>query len=455
MVLIERSRARLRALLLTSTVFIACGAPPVSAQVAGQVSPPPVRQPIDDNGVDVLRGTLNVALTDVTIGPNDYHGLAYRRIGDIYSEMAVIEGTPGGGGLTVTIEGVSDGFYQSGNGYVSTEGSGATLAYAGGLYIYTSSDGTVARFAGNSGYQYPFYEGEFARLASITYPDGTVRAYTYRVQTYCYGGYEGTCQSPLTYVARLQSVRSSTGYQLAIRYASDAQRLDDQTYPDWGRPTSVTAINNAVDYCDPSALTCSLANDWPTATYANGTATDAMGRPIVAHVTATYDGGQVATATRDGITYAYAYSDNGSTRTTTVTDPTGARETYVGDLTTGLLSSHADALGHVTAYAHDGSGRVTAITFPEGNAVGYAYDARGNVTQTTVMPKPGSTLPAIVTTAGYDATCANQKTCNKPNWTRDARGSQTDYGYDGTHGGLLSVTAPPGASGVRPQTRYT
>jgi hypothetical protein len=51
-------------------------------------------------------------------------------------------------------------------------------------------------------------------------------------------------------------------------------------------------------------------------------------------------------------------------------------------------------------------------------------DARDNVTQTEAVPKSGTGLPSIVTTASYDSTCSNPITCNQPNprsSTRPAR----------------------------------
>ena len=38
--------------------------------------------------------------------------------------------------------------------------------------------------------------------------------------------------------------------------------------------------------------------------------------------------------------------------------------------------------------------------------------------------------------------------------TTDARGNVTDYTYDSTHGGVLTVTAPAPTGTTRPQTRY-
>ena len=46
--------------------------------------------------------------------------------------------------------------------------------------------------------------------------------------------------------------------------------------------------------------------------------------------------------------------------------------------------------------------------------------------------------------------------CNKPNFTIDAKGNQTDYAYDTTHGGVTTVSLPAPSSGAaRPSTTYT
>ena len=71
------------------------------------------------------------------------------------------------------------------------------------------------------------------------------------------------------------------------------------------------------------------------------------------------------------------------------------------------------------------------------------------------MPKPGSPLVDGNLYANYDATCAIPVKCNKPNWVKDALGNETDYAYDPTHGGVLTVTLPADLNGIRPQTRYT
>ncbi|EZP56508.1 RHS repeat domain-containing protein [Sphingomonas sp. RIT328] len=75
------------------------------------------------------------------------------------------------------------------------------------------------------------------------------------------------------------------------------------------------------------------------------------------------------------------------------------------------------------------------------------------MTQTQVVAKPGSGAPTLTTSASFP--CSTAATCNKPAWTKDAKGAQTDYGYDNTTGNVTSVTAPANPSGLRPTTTYS
>jgi YD repeat-containing protein len=173
-------------------------------------------------------------------------------------------------------------------------------------------------------------------------------------------------------------------------------------------------------------------------------------------MTFTYLSGRVsAIATPAGVTQ-YASSDAGGVRTVTVTDPLSHATTYTFDIASQRMTSVMDANNHTTSAQYDSNGRLTRVTKPEGNYIQVTYDARGNVTESRMVAKAGSSLSDIVTTAGYDTTCTNPKTCNQPNWTRDAKLNQTDYTYDATHGGVLTITSPaPSVGVVRPQTRYS
>jgi YD repeat-containing protein len=111
----------------------------------------------------------------------------------------------------------------------------------------------------------------------------------------------------------------------------------------------------------------------------------------------------------------------------------------------------------VTSFTHDAANRMTQVIAPEGNKRVLTYDARGNLLKTTAVPKTGYPGTAsIITSAGYPSTCANVVTCNKPTYSRDAKGNQTDYTYNSSTGLVATVTsAAPVAGGIRPQTRYT
>jgi len=80
-------------------------------------------------------------------------------------------------------------------------------------------------------------------IAKIVQPDGRILNYYY------YGTPSGT--SPIL------SITSNTGYMLKYIYSGT---------PVFGSETSVVAINRAYETCDPAAVSCTLANAWPTAT---------------------------------------------------------------------------------------------------------------------------------------------------------------------------------------------
>ena len=172
-----------------------------------------------------------------------------------------------------------------------------------------------------------------------------------------------------------------------------------------------------------------------------------------------------------GKVWNYAYSEyyyydqysvpeyrNVRLETVTSTDPLGHTKTVVSRTDMGHIESITTAAGTITYGYNYGANWLTSVTYPEGNKETFVYDARGNITEKHSVPKTSSGLSESVVTAGYDTTCSNIKTCNQPNWVKDARGNQTDYTYDANHGGVLTVTSPAvtvGGSSVRPQKRFT
>lgn len=444
-------------------------------------APPPVRSAVDENGVDVTRGTYTFTQPGVSIGPAYPHGLAFANENyGVGTSPGVVSSLQSSGSTYIaSVGGDSDSFTLSGGVFTPTEANGASLSLSGSLYTYTSRNGMTARFTQVAAWGQPL-----ARPDYVQFPNGTRVTYTYRnVTNYCPGGVEGgICPAEGGYrlAYRLQSITNNHGYQLHLTYATNT--LNDlntsTTYEEWTRLTSVTALNNAVDYCDPAADSCTTSQTWPSVSYdtSNGTVTDPAGQVTTytssgstfgiqlpgsssPDISVTTSSGEVASVTRFGITFSYSVSISGTNRTTTVTDPDGGTRVYVTNTTSLRLTSFTDELSRTTTYAYDSNGRLTSVTYPAGNSVQYTYDlnsgvTRGNVVETRRVAASGSGLPDIVTTAGFDSTCSNPVTCNRPNSVTDARGNTTDFTYDSTHGGVLTATGPPPTSGaIPPQTR--
>lgn len=178
-----------------------------------------------------------------------------------------------------------------------------------------------------------------------------------------------------------------------------------------------------------------------------------------------------------GAPWNYSWSDGVSYREIAAASPTGGARTYRSNFapnpfmqpgsscftpqTPGDVLAQSDELTRQSTFEYNAARSPTQALVPEGNGYSYSYDGRGNVTMVTRLPKAGQGLTAtVVYKADYDVTCVHPVKCNKPNWTQDAKGYlagyRTDYEYDTTHGGVLSMTLPPARpNGVRPQTRYS
>ena len=488
-----------------------CDAP----KVVAQSRPPqaPVYSVSDRNDVDLLSGTLHTRMTDLSIGqgksalvhslwfdatpipvaagPAEYSPIVgaipgfdsfYWRLFTMPQSATYMNGSY----ITTYLAGFGDAFelfYQSGSAYISLSQKGATLvANANGTWTYTDRDRVATTFGGLA-------------PTKVTYPDARVLTITQKTVPGVTGG------------RRVQSVTRSDGLQLKYNYAANGTPTNSNVST-WLQLVGITAINNAVDYCDPAADTCALSVAWPTATYArslppSGTGSiltvtdpalrvtrytfDSQGRitgikwPSSAsadNLSYTYcdnscyvidqSGGatfpnMIQNVVRDGSPWTYSFGPGGGYSFSYYgsTSPVGGRKTA------SLAATFAPQTTFVTAFFklidEDGTtyyadptlftGRITTVTKPEGGGASYGYDSRGNVTGVSVGPNTGFTDPAIQVSAGYDPTCAIPVKCNKPNWVRDALQNQTDYTYDPTHGGILTVTSPA-VNGIRAQKRY-
>lgn len=462
---IRHARRSATALMLLGTT--AAAALTGTAQAQTQTTSAPLRKFTDENGVDLLTGAFT-AQAGFSIGDSE-SGLAYLREirGGLYHDNMLGDIKVNGSTYTVSLEGSVETFTLSGSTFTPAEQRGSTLTLSGQSYTYRRSDGTTATYQTPPANYYQFGNAAGIVISSLVYPSGKALTFGYSV-----GSFTPSGAPNLIYGRRLGSVSSNTGY--AVYFSYESNTVSSATIHLWQNITGVSA-NSTVNACAapckvPRLAISPLASSTTVRDY-----TDAEGRVTrytiggsgitgiqnpgsgINNTSVAYANNRVSSVTRSGVTTYYAYTDNAGMRTTVVTKAGGTGSmSYSFDIAKALLKSVTDQLGNATSYLHSSSNQVERVTYPEGNFVTNTYDARGNVLTTTVHPKPTVGGATLTTSAGYSASCTVAVRCNKPNWTKDPKGNQTDYTYSDTHGGVLTVTAPaPTANAVRPQTRYT
>ncbi len=520
--------ARGLVLLVTAAFLVNCA---VMKRGLAQITA--LQQPqftlMDENDVDLLSANVYLHETDASIGSKDiplahtmYSGpdgawtLPYPNIttgqalfGNAYAPMD--EYTPGNiiwpngespaacppasAGLpviTVQLGHSSEGF-QAGTGcqtFTATEPTGDTLvlnSYPNGTFTYTKRDGTQVIYSGWSSAQFP----PDYTVQEIIYPDGRVLTYWYASD-----------------IPFLKSITRSDGLQLKYTYGQ-------MSNGEW-ELTGVTAINNAYEYCNPSADTCALQMTWPTATYSYSGGTASSGGLTM---TVTDAAGWTTTYTMDAygrttgvssasinLTYAYCgsactsynglpvlarvqnyvqavsragqnwiYSGNPgsvskgtcSTATYGFTNPVGTGKSLQQQICedaegVGIDDTFApiDSDPFIQLTDEDGDifygpgALISKETMPEGNVNEYSWNV-ADLSAVTRVPKPGSPLTSSTSSANYSWSGCNALTCNQPNWVKDALGNETDYSYDAANGKVLTETRPADSNGIRPQTNYT
>lgn len=463
-----RSSAFARALLATTMLSSA----PALAQTQTYAPPsaPAVNSSIDTNGVDLISGKIKLVLSSLDIGPADGTGLSYTVSTDgpllrdsIEAQIFFISNSSS---YKIQIGGKSFAFTKSGTTFSEVEVQGNVLTYDGSNYFtFTRNDGFVYRFSYLL-HLAPNGEGpdgfDMGALTDITSPSGVIKTYTYRREVKPI--LNGRAQVGTAAFRRVQSVVSNTGWMIKPEYDVDVISSDLSNWKSWSNESSVKAFNNNAVGCNVAADHCTVpaGQQWPQLTqhmYVTSgpdgiTSARRVGTPAgTNNLTAAYVTGRVSNVVNNGVTTSYSYADAAGIRTTTRTTAAGVEE-YKFEIATGLLKQFKNALGAVTAYDYNTAKQLVKITYPESNYVEITPDSRGNVTQMRAVAKPGSTDAPLTTLASYPATCSSSPSCNQPTWTRDAKGNQTDYTYDPTHGGVLTMTQPAGANGIRPQTRY-
>lgn len=477
---------------------------PASAQNGGDFTAPisPIEIEPDINGVNLATGAITppTPVVGIPAAPR----LRFDRIqnaaafikGD-ENENYAGDGQEIGGRWTVhTADGASEAFkcqlVPEGFYCYNIHGSGSALVKSGRYY---TQRGTGARYSFNATHLHsiPAANDPYPKwlrlyyVTSIAYPDGEIISYQYDTATLPAGTdpYNRTWFRPVR-------ISTNRGYYLTISYRGSV--LGE---PYWGAPSVVGLYKDGSPNTPLSQLTYtnSGATDLLGRFYQGATGGD-MGVPtesnafsrtlpelpspnlVVAASTASGASDLVGSVSSDGVAYTYTYANPHFTSAivgttydqVTVTGPEGYNVRYGIKLEGNRLEigfanrvkTMTDSLNRVTKWEHDLKGRVISITAPESNSISVQYDDAGNINLRTEDPKPGSGLASLTQQSYVDLTqfggpegstdCNNRVMCWRPQWTRDAKGYQTDYQW-GAHGGLVSRLDPTDANGQRRKTK--
>jgi len=465
-------RISLKLALMASSLL----ATPALAQTSPLPPSPPEHHTLDERGVDLVTGQFGTLTEDLRIGGDD-RGLAvtrqYANGSWRFSYSGFIEII--GSAATVSFGAASENFTISGSSYTPTSQTGSTLSKAGDVYTYTKRSGErltyrVMKVGATA--------SPHAAIEQYRAPNGHTININQNIKIFCMVVVQNMCQF-YTPASRVESIDDNFGNQIVFGYLTDVTPYG--TNRDWFRKTNATGVNLAHERCTITGSGCSgVASSWPKVTYttlpwggtgyfldgliqsatdANGDTTNYSysGSTLTAirgpgatadDVSISYSGSRTSSVSGASGTWDYAYADAGTTRTTTATGPLGQMLTVVSDQTIGRATSVTErvsttpAVSRTTSYTYDAQRRLKRVTQPEGDYGELTYDARGNITQVRQVAKPTTGLTDITTSAVYPATCANPVTCNQPTSTTDALGNTTNYTYDATHGGVLTITAP-------------
>ncbi len=458
--------------LLTSTAMCT---QPALAQPTAQ----PAFRNLDGNGIDLTHGDAVMSLVEAVLGSGrDALRLERVRAGTrnhLSIDQIMLQRSGVGSVVNAVITGARTWQRYTGTTTALTPDNedGSTLTGSGGQYVLTAADGTEILFGSPFGPDYGdsnFCQDTMAGTQScdllplsMTTPDGRTVDFEWDLHTLATGS---TFPQDHQHYYRLRRISNSAGYAAEFSFVNSSPTANQPPPADWYERTGATLLNTnlvsptvgSVSYSPVSAIVTDITDMGGLTWRMTGGGTNmSIRRPGAGSDTFAISsgGGGSISVTNEGVTTNYSRTIVGTTATMVVTDALSEQTTIVSDMTIGRPTSVTDPLGRVTAFQYDGDSRPTRVTRDEGDYTQYTYDARGNVTETRNVAKPGSGLADVVVTADYDTSCANPVTCNSPNSVTDARGNTTDYTYDATHGGVLTVTAPaPSGSGDRPETRY-
>lgn len=409
----------------------------------GLLPPPPI--PISDAaGVDLGSGYASINQNDLNIGNGTsslshsigtYEHMFWGFIDD-YTLSATF----------VTTNNVLNRFRLVGIGHFSQQFRLMSGNISAGTYEAVNGDGSQLVQLTSSTFKYTSRSGMVAMIGtpieSITYPNG------YSVNIYKKG-------------RRIQSVVSSTGLQLKYNYRNNTNTNAPTNSDDYSRfmhPSSIVAINNTVEYCDPAADTCSLVNDWPTVNYswptwtqlypATGTGT------AIGYFRVTDPMGRITTYTHKSFSKKVLGGEPYEPRITSIVGPQRSQtfdfknlvicaQSYYITLEQTCVVVGANVVVTSTA---DGVDCTYKYTLPQTDYVGLQISSRCGNTFSSLIKDHYGTVGGPMTFMGNDVTAGYTQNDRRLLTTMAHKGKALAFDYD-VRGNLITTTQT-GASGT-------
>ncbi|MES1195925.1 MAG: hypothetical protein ABUL58_03175, partial [Steroidobacter sp.] len=267
---------------------------------------PPKAQLVDRNGINMANGQVTHSLNTVSIGgamglshsvlvlANEFNYIGYKGFRDKflgearnmqfstandYSPRQILRVSDflGSADFAYYMNGViqQGGDMTSGYSYVSIGDERQILEYDNSYLYWTHPDGTVSRFSRGvcaAAQNSVPCANSYALLVDVTYPNGFV----------------------ITVWSAGMGVTTNTGFELKALYPPDYRPMDktdrrqcvgssdtgclrnappvylggsSANYWSISNPTYIVGINDAYEYCTPTATDCTLTRTWPKATF--------------------------------------------------------------------------------------------------------------------------------------------------------------------------------------------
>ena len=220
----------------------------------------------------------------------------------------------------------------------------------------------------------------------------------------------------LTSVTDEAAKTTGYGYDSAGNLTSATTPLGNKTsygYDSTGRPTSIVDPRGNVTGGTPSAHTTTVA-------YSAGDEVTSVTDQLGHTTTKTYDADGNLTSVTDPNNHTWSYTYDADNRLTKVTAPDLSTTTYAYDQV-GNLASRTDANGNATLYAYDAANRLITITDALNRTWTLGYDADSNLIS-IALPSSG-TIHYLYDALGRRISATYSDGTPAVGWSYDADGN--------------------------------